>query len=463
VPGVRHAPSGALSIRTNARGWSRPSTFVVGDEARYQAISPAEAQRLADVQESHLANTDVLRLEGTIGAHAGCRVGAALWVDSAHAHVAAVCDRLFHGPASDDGPRATVVCTPGLRVDGYPDGRVIAVDFQERVTRILGTDFPGEVKRAGLRVWAKQAWDAGGLALHAAVKAGSGPPGRRQVVVIAGRPGTGKTSLAFAAGEVLTACQEERVALMADGSLVAAENAFFTPVEVDADEPRPLVDRALADPRSVLLNVGCAQDGQSAPVARVVFEPGAVGAPVLADGERPSALVLLVRNQNILPAVAKLDRRTAVALFTAPQGAQRDTHRAAGSRETLGGSPLFPLEPGAEGRRLDELLARHEIDVYVLNTWRVGGPPGVPSSRKLRLADTAALIDAIATGAIDWAGEDALGVVTARSVAGVDIPQEALHPVELYERQGRRDEYDVYVERLRSRWHAAVAALEEVG
>ena len=283
-------------------------------------------------------------------------------MERAHAHIAAVWDLLSY---PESRPHARIVCTPGLRIGGYPDGRVIAVDLEEGVTRICGTDFPGEAKRAGLRAWGLRAWEQGGLPLHAAVKVT--PDGRP--LVIAGRPGTGKTSIAFAPGSTTSPCQEDRVAWMPDGTLVAAERAFFAPA--NRDGPRPLVERALADRHSVLLNVAGQRDVASAfaPAGRVIF-----AAPPLQAGSRPQALILLVRNQNVLPAVARLDARTAAAVYTASNAEHSRAGAAGAMRATLGASPLFPISPAAEGLRLLELLERHGTEVHVLNTWRVAGP-----------------------------------------------------------------------------------------
>ena len=129
-------------------------------------------------------------------------------------------------------------------------------------------------------------------------------------------------------------------------------------------------------------------------------------------------------------------------------------------RPTLGSSPLFPLTEAAEGLRLLELLERHETDVYVLNTWRVGGPAGRTGSRKIDPAESAALADAICADGIEWTRTDELGCRIPSSVHGVDVPPEVLDPRRLYECQGRLGEYQLHVARLRTQWDAALAGVE---
>ena len=451
-PHARRTASGSLSVTSRAAGWSRPSTFIVADDpdgAPCQAISREEAARVATLQEGHLASADVVRLDRSVGAHETCQVGTTLIVERAHAHIAAVW-HLLSFPGSPR-PEARIVCTPGLRIGGYPDGRVIAVDLDEGVTRICGTDFPGEAKRAGLRGWGLHAWEHGGLPLHAAVKVtADGRP-----LVVAGRPGTGKTSIAFAPGTATFPCQEDRVAWMPDGTLVAAENAFFAPA--NRDGPRPLVERALADRRSVLLNVaGHSRDANAfAPVGRVIFD-----APLLQAGSRPDVLILLVRNQNVLPAVARVDARTAAAVYTASHLGQARTGAEGAMRATLGASPLFPISAAAEGLRLLELLERHGTEVHVLNTWRVAGPDERAGSRKVLPAESAALVDAIASCEIEWGEADDLGCTLAASVGSAGVRPDVLDPRRLYAAQDRTEEYDSLVERLRAQWDDALVALD---
>jgi phosphoenolpyruvate carboxykinase (ATP) len=450
-PHAQRTGFGSLSVTSRAAGWSRPSTFLVSDDpegAPFQAISREEAARIAALQESHLANADVVRLDRSVGANETCQVGTALIVERAHAHVAAVWDLLSY---PESRPGAHIVCTPGLRIGGYPDGRVIAVDLEEGVTRICGTDFPGEAKRAGLRAWGLYAWEQGGLPLHAAVKVTQdGRP-----LVIAGLPGTGKTSIAFAPSAITSPCQEDRVAWLPDGTLVAAEHAFFAPA--NRNGPRPLVERALADRNSVLLNVVGRRHIASAfaPVGRVVFD-----APPLQAGSRPQTLILLVRNQNVLPAVARLDARTAAAVFTASNTEHGRVGAAGAMRATLGASPLFPISAAAEGLRLLELLERHGTEVHVLNTWRVGGPDDRAGSLKVLPEESAALVDAIAAGEIEWGALDDLGCTVPASMNRAGVRPDVLDPRSLYARQGRIEEYRMLVARLRAQWDDALAAVD---
>src|SRR5256885_17131939 len=105
--------------------------------------------------------------------------------------------QLYFGPPEDDfEPELTVIYTPNLKAEGFSDDRLIMVDLEQGVTRVFNSDYFGESKKGGLRMWNKLVYDRGGLPLHAGCKiipTGSG----RRVGLIVGLSGTGKTTTTF--------------------------------------------------------------------------------------------------------------------------------------------------------------------------------------------------------------------------------------------------------------------------
>jgi phosphoenolpyruvate carboxykinase (ATP) len=103
------------------------------------------------------------------------------------------------------------------------------------------------------------------------------------------------------------------------------------------------------------------------------------------------------------------------------------------------------------------LLASHPIDVYLLNTGRVGGKDGDDRSKKLKIPHTSACVKGIAEQTIVFEGDPDFGYQVASSVPDIDDIQ-LLQPRRLYEDQGRGDEYAAIVERLKGE---RVARLQE--
>jgi len=83
-----------------------------------------------------------------------------------------------------------------------------------------------------------------------------------------------------------------------------------------------------------------------------------------------------------------------------------------------------------------------------MNTGRVGGPDEDERSRKVRIKHSSAIVKAIAEGTIEWTDDPDFGYEVARHVPGVE-DEAVLRPRDLYESQGRSDEYSKIVERLK--------------
>src|SRR6266852_5097944 len=152
-------------------------------------------------------------------------------MEAANSNVAGMQRQLYYpvGPGYDPAtwaPDTTVVYTPNLSAPGYPDGRVIAVDLNANITRVLNSDYFGESKKGGLRMWNNIVYDKGGLALHSGLKVIPTPDGDK-VVMILGLSGTGKTTTTFTTQNGSKPIQDDFVGLMPGGHAYGTENGCF--------------------------------------------------------------------------------------------------------------------------------------------------------------------------------------------------------------------------------------------
>src|SRR5437763_3707365 len=116
-----------------------------------------------------------------------------------------------------------------------------------------------------------------------------------------------------------------------------------------------------------------------------------------------------------------------------------------------GTNPFFPMVHDLQGNRFLELLEDHPLDVYLLNTGRVGGAENDDRSLKVRIKHSSAIVKGIAEGTIEWERDPDFGYLVATSVPGIDASDsEVLQPRKLYERTGRGEEYRGHVERLKT-------------
>ena len=115
-----------------------------------------------------------------------------------------------------------------------------------------------------------------------------------------------------------------------------------------------------------------------------------------------------------------------------------------------GTNPFFPDDHDLQGNRSLDLMGEQRLDVYLMNTGRVGGPDEDDRSAKVRIPHSSAIVEAIAEGTIDWEEDPDFRYLVARRVPGIDAGDDAvLRPRELYSSQGRSDEYERHVERLK--------------
>jgi phosphoenolpyruvate carboxykinase (ATP) len=114
-----------------------------------------------------------------------------------------------------------------------------------------------------------------------------------------------------------------------------------------------------------------------------------------------------------------------------------------------GTNPFFPMPHDLQGNRFLELLEEHPLEVFLLNTGRVGGADDDEGSKKVRIKHSSAIVKGIAEGTIEWERDPDFGYFVAASVPGID-DDEVLQPRKLYERIDRLDEYRAHVERLKA-------------
>jgi len=326
------------------------------------------------------------------------------------------------------------------------------------VTRVFNSDYFGESKKGGLRMWNKLVYERGGLPLHAGCKIVPTEHGRR-VGLIVGLSGTGKTTTTFTRQNGSLPVQDDFVAWMPNGRVFATENGCFAKTFGLNPEDEPTIYGAVTQPDSYLENVS--QHGDEVDFydtsytqnGRATFGFGSIEAGSADEIEQAHFLLILNRNENIIPAVAKLEGAQAAAFFMLgeTQGTSAGGADEAGKfLRVPGTNPFFPLVHDLQGNRFLELLGEHPLEVYLMNTGRVGGTELDERSRKVRIKHSSAIVKGIAEDTIEWKRDPDFGYLLAAGVPGIDTVEAAvLDPRDLYEQQGRQDEYEELVSRFK--------------
>jgi phosphoenolpyruvate carboxykinase (ATP) len=458
MPECRITEFGNVNVQTKVVSRSAGSTYVVGRPSSGETMTRDAFDEIARRQNAYLADHDVVVIDGWIGNDPELRSRARLTMEKRYANVAGMQQKLYF--PRDDGaePEIQVIYTPGLAAPGYPNDRVIAVDLDHNVTRVLASDYFGESKKGGLRMWNNVVYEKGGLALHAGLKVIPTANGDK-VFMIIGLSGTGKTTTTFTTQNGSKPVQDDFVGLMPAGRAFGTENGCFAKTFSLDPEFEPSIHGAVTKPSAYLENVfqddagtvnffeqSYTQNGRAVFEMRdlLAFEDARNVGPV-------DYLLILNRNENIIPSVAKLDQEQAAAYFMLGEATGTSAGGAAEEGKFLrvpGTNPFFPLPHGLQGNRLLELLATHPIETYLLNTGRVGGKDGDQRSKKVKIPHTSACVKGIAEQTIAFDEDPDFHYQVATSVPDFDDP-ELLRPYLLYEREGRVDEYRGIVERLK--------------
>jgi phosphoenolpyruvate carboxykinase (ATP) len=450
----------SLNVQTEVVSRSKKSTFIVTDEpdGQNQAITREEGERWAERQDGYIADHDMVVIDGYIGNDPDFRTPARLYIEAANANIAGMQQQLYFGPPEEEfEPELTVIYTPNLKAEGFPDDRLILVDLDQGVTRIFNSDYFGESKKGGLRMWNKLVYDQGGLPLHAGCKVIPTDDGDK-VCLTVGLSGTGKTTTTFTRQNGSLPVQDDFVAWMPDGRVYVTENGCFAKTYgLNADD-EPTIYGAVTQPDSYLENVS--QHGDEVDFydesytqnGRATFSFDLIESAADREIDQAHFLLILNRNENVIPAVAKLEGPQAAAYFmlgetkgTAAGGAEE----AGKSLRVPGTNPFFPMLHDLQGNRFLELLEEQPLEVYLLNTGRVGGPEDDDRSKKVRIKHSSAIVRGLAEGTIEWERDPDFGYLVASAVPGID-DDEVLQPRKLYERTGRADEYQAQVERLKT-------------
>jgi phosphoenolpyruvate carboxykinase (ATP) len=238
------------------------------------------------------------------------------------------------------------------------------------------------------------------------------------------------------------------------------ENGCFAKTFGLNPDDEPTIYDAVTQPRSYLENVS--QHGDEVDFydtsytqnGRATFTFDTIEAAAERELDEAHFLLVLNRNENIIPAVAKLEGPCAAAFFMLgeTQGTSAGGADEAGKfLRVPGTNPFFPLPHDLQGNRFLELLEDHPLEIFLMNTGRVGGPEDDQRSKKVRIRHSSAIVKGIAEGTIDWEPDPDFGYLVAAEVPGIDeSDSDILHPRRLYEATGRRAEYEALVRRFKA-------------
>ena len=459
-PNAQRTKKGNYAIQTQVTARSSESTFFVCEEPQGKpAISRSVYEKIAADQDRYIATQDMVLVEGYIGPDPDFRVGCRMMVERTHANIAAMQQQLYFPPDDHFQAKFTIIITPNLYVEGYPNRRLIAVDLEHWTTRVFGSDYFGESKKGGLRMWNHWVYQQGGLALHAGCKVYPEITSRDELALIIGLSGTGKTTTTFRQQLGSLPVQDDFCALFPGGTVYATENGCFAKtIGLDADD-EPTIYKALTQQESWLENVMVHEDGSidffdgsRTTNGRGTFQLDAIPHRDPSNLPPVKYIFLLNRNFSIIPAVVRLDAQQASQYFMLGETTGTSAGGKAEAGKSLrvpGTNPFFTMNDALQANRFHELIRTiPDLEVYLLNTGRVGGGETDAHSKKVKIKHSSTIIEAILNHSIHWKEDPFFHYQIAAILPGFDDP-DLLNPYELYSNQGRQEEYKQIAEQLK--------------
>jgi phosphoenolpyruvate carboxykinase (ATP) len=460
MPTAQLTEKGNLNVITKVRARSAESTFFVSDrDIGQKRIQRNEFNRIVKIQDDFISRRDLILVEGCIGPDSDFQISSKLYVEKTHANIAAMQQQLFFPPSTHPNLELEVIFTPNLYIKGYPNGRVILVDIENYSTRVIGSDYFGESKKAGLRMWNDYVFNAGGLAIHAGCKIYPDVSGQEKLALIIGLSGTGKTATTFKDQLGSLPAQDDFCALLPGGLVRATENGCFAKTYGLNKINEPVIYKALTSPQSYLENVMVSgngkidfNDGKTTTNGRGTFELNSIKHYPPINLPNVNVIILLNRNENIIPAVVKLKKEQAAAYFMLGE----TTGTSAGGANEMGKflrvpgtNPFFCNHEAFQGNRFYELLKSSEMtNVYLFNTGSIGGKEKDTGSKKVTLNDSSKILEGIIGETIKWKEENNFGYLIADEVPNLN-DEELLNPEKLYVRQNRAKKYYGLVKKIK--------------
>ncbi len=417
---ARFASTGALvAITGEHTGRSVKDKFTVRDEVtegkiwweNNNAMSRAHFEVLLEDFKAHAKKLDLYVQDLHVGADPTYRYNTRIMCE--YAWHAVFIRHLLRRPKPEElngyKPEVTIVNLPSFRADpkrhGCRSGTVIAIDFKRNLVLIGGTSYAGETKKSAFTFMNWVLPQRGVLPMHCSANYGKGGDS----ALFFGLSGTGKTTLS--ADPKRTLIGDDEHGWSSTGVFNFEGGCYAKCVDLRR-ENEPLIWAATNRFGAILENVvlkGNNADPDYDDISLTENTRSAYPAEWIPDTDvsgvagQPKNLVMLTADAfGVMPPIAKLNPSQAMYHFLSGYtakvaGTEKGMTSAVESTfSTCFGHPFLPLHPSVYGNMLKDLIAKHNVDCWLVNTGWTGGKYGVGT--RMPIKATRALLDAALSG-----------------------------------------------------------------
>jgi len=352
-------------------------------------------------------------------------------------------------------PEMTIVDLPSFTADparhGCRSETVIAVDLTRKIVLIGGTSYAGEMKKSVFTVLNHLLPEKGVMPMHCSANVGD----KGDTAVFFGLSGTGKTTLSADPSRTLIGDDEH--GWSANGVFNFEGGCYAKTIKLSA-EAEPEIYSTTQRFGTVLENVVLDgnrvpdfDDGSKTENTRAAYPIHFISnasdtgcAPV------PKTIIMLTADAfGVMPPIARLTPAQAMYHFLSGYtakvaGTEKGVTEPQATFSTCFGAPFLPRHPSEYGNLLKDLIAKHNVDCWLVNTGWTGGAHGV--GHRMPIKATRTLLQAALSGSLanaEFRTDANFGFEVPVEVPGVDT--QILTPRDTW---ADKDAYDAQAAKL---------------
>lgn len=412
--------TGALCIDTGKfTGRSPKDRFIVKDSITNDAVDWGAVNKSFDLTHYELIKQEILQYvreretyihDGYVCSDENYRLNVRVLAE--YPWSALFANNMFLRLALDEvdnfAPEWTVVCAPGFLADperhGTRQSNFAIINFSDRAILIGGTGYTGEIKKGIFSVLNFiLPHQEKTLSMHCSANVGK----QGDTAIFFGLSGTGKTTLSADPHRSLIGDDEH--GWSEEGVFNFEGGCYAKCVDLtEAKEPdifRAIKHGALLEnirfyPGTSTVNYEDISVTENTRVSYPLYHidnmmPGSIA------GHPRNIFFLTADAFGVLPPISKLTPGQAMFHFISGYtakvaGTEAGVTEPQATFSACFGAPFLPLHPTKYASMLGDMMQRHKVDVWLINTGWSGGPYGVGS--RIRLSNTRAMITAALEG-----------------------------------------------------------------
>ncbi|RID93183.1 phosphoenolpyruvate carboxykinase [Gemmobacter lutimaris] len=349
-------------------------------------------------------------------------------------------------------PEFTIINCPSFKADPAKHGcrseTVIALNFEKKLILIGNTAYAGENKKSVFTLLNYILPEKGVMAMHCSANHAIGNP--EDTAVFFGLSGTGKTTLSADPSRILIGDDEH--GWSEKGTFNFEGGCYAKTINLSAEaEPEiygttskfgTVIENMVYDPETLELDFDDASLTQN---MRCAYPLDYISnASDNGMGGHPKNVIMLTCDAfGVLPPIARLTPAQAMYHFLSgftskTPGTERGVTEPTPTFSTCFGAPFMPRRPEVYGKLLQEKIAQHGAECWLVNTGWTGGKHG--TGKRMPIKATRALLTAALDGSlskVEFRKDPNFGFEVPVSVPGVDAT--LLNPRETWADQAAYD------------------------